>query len=159
MQNGGNGFESDTEVNVFTITDATLNAAAVVGLCRDAATMGNKAVVLLRTTRGHTTEALAVLKSLGGIDAQHGCTKGGVELTEFGFAQPCRTPLHHTGDDAAYRVTVLFHRCYQVFHRGGFLAVRTAHGIALAQAEVIVRIVVFQTDVSHLRGVCLHTDA
>ena len=73
-QDGGNGFEGHTEVDVLAVADAALNAAAVIGGGGDPTLgLGDEDIVLLGATGSDARETLAIFETLDGIDTQHGC--------------------------------------------------------------------------------------
>ena len=72
-QQRGDGFEGHAEIDILTVADATLDAAAVIAYGRDTAVYGTEGVVLLRAAGCNTLEALAIFEALDGVDAQHRC--------------------------------------------------------------------------------------
>ena len=61
--------EGHAELDVLSVGDAALYASAMVALCGKSFLPD---VILLTAALGHSGKALAVLKALHGIDAQHG---------------------------------------------------------------------------------------
>ena len=72
-QECGNRFEGHAEVNILSVGDAALYASAVVGQRRDGRA-ADESVVYLRAATVDSVEAVAILKTFDGIDAQHGGT-------------------------------------------------------------------------------------
>ena len=73
-KNGGHGFEGHTEVDILTVADAALNAAAVVGRRCDTSILIAEYVVHGLAAHGGAVESIAILKAFDGIDTQHGLT-------------------------------------------------------------------------------------
>ena len=159
LQQGGYGLEGHAEVDVLAVADAALDAAAVVGGCGHLAIDGAEDIVLLGATGCDAREALAIFEALDGVDAEHGCAEGGVELAELWLAEACRTALDDAGDDAADGVAFGLHLGDELLHLGCLLRIGTAHGIALCQREVVETVVALEGDVADLRGVGLNADA
>ena len=80
-----------------------------VGTGVDASVVVVEYVVLLGAEEVHATEAFAILKSLHGIDAEHGSTQRGMQFAEDRLSQSDGTALHHTGDDSPDGVSLAFH--------------------------------------------------
>ena len=161
-QEGGHGFEHHAEVDVLAVADAALDAATVVGHGGNGGGVGGRrdeGVVLLAAALVDAAEAGTVVEALGGIDAQHRLGERGMELGELRLADAWGTAADDAGDDAADGVAVGFHLGDECFHLAGLLRVGTAHCVLLGHCEVVVAVVVVESDRSHLRGVGHHADA
>ena len=69
LQDGGNGFECHTEVNVLTIAQSTLYATTVVGGSTDMFTIVDKEVVLLTATTADPCKTFTIFEALYCINA------------------------------------------------------------------------------------------
>ena len=144
-QKRGNGLECHPEIYVFAVAYASLYASAVVCRRGNMSVVGTESVVLPAAMRRHTTETLAILETLCGIDAEHSGTELGVELAEFGFAQTCRTAFYHARYDAAHGVARSLHVVDEPLHEHRLLRIGAAHDVTLGFIEVVMRVVVLQS--------------
>ena len=149
----GGGLESDSEVDIFAVRDAALYAARVVGECSCATLLRDNRVVGLRAAHGCGGKACAVLKSLGGVDAEHGFTQIGMELVEYRFAPAGRYAPDDAGDDAANAVALGLYGLDDLFHGAGRRRVRATHGVVVDVRKVVLAVVAGEGDCAYLRGV------
>lgn len=71
-QECGNRFECHPEINVLTVADASLYAAAMVGSGGNSSVVVDEHVVLFASPLGHAGKSLSILESFHGVDAEHG---------------------------------------------------------------------------------------
>ena len=76
----------------------------------------NEDVILFASTNSNSGESFSIFKSFDGIDAEHGCTKLGMEFIEFRFTQSYRTSLDDAGDDASDGITISLDLGDEFFH-------------------------------------------
>lgn len=156
---GSDGFEGDTEIDVLTIGDATLDAAAVVGLHADttegavisALDRGEiEEVVLLGATHGETIEALTVFEALDGIDREHGGAEELMELAELWGAETDRTALDDTGDGASDGIAVFLDFLDERLHLCCLGLIWTTDRVGLYLREVVFAVVEVEGDRTYL---------
>ena len=81
------GFEGYAEVNILSVGDTALYAAAMVCFSRDMAVfVSRKKIVLFATAHGDARKSCSVVETFCCIDAKHRCCEGGVQFAEDGFA-------------------------------------------------------------------------
>ena len=159
-QKSCHGLKSNTEVDVFAVADASLNAATSIRERADASvTSTHEDVVLLAASLSHASETGTIFKPFHGIDAEHGSTQASVKFTEHRLTESRRTAFDDTADDAANRVTFCFDLGNELRHFLCHFLIRTAHGVAFNERKVKVCVGAGQRDVTNLRGVGSDADA
>ena len=98
---GGGGFESQAQVDVFTVGNATLNAAGAVGAGADAPVVHVKGVIVLTAAELGSTESAANLKSFASRDAQHGVSERGLQFVKDRVTQTNGAVADGAGNYAA----------------------------------------------------------
>lgn len=82
-QQRSNRFESHFKINVLSVADTTLDAAAIIGSRINSAIVIIEQVVLHLSRFANSFEASSVLKSFYGINAEHCLSKSSVQLAEY----------------------------------------------------------------------------
>ncbi len=142
------------EINIFAITDASLNAATVIGERFHASfSIGNKDIVLLTASRCRSGKALAVFKAFHRVDAKHGRAQSCVQFAESRFANADGTTFHHTRYNAADGITLGLDFGNKPRHFGGLLRVWATHGIFLYFRKVVIAIMAIKGNISDLRSI------
>ena len=139
-QQGGHGLEGDAEVDVFAVGDTALYAARVVRACGDASVVVAERVVMLRAKIEGGVEAVAVVETFDGVDAEHSGAESRVQLAEDGFAEPDGHARDDARDDAADGVALLLDAADQRLHFGRLVGVGATHGVSFGEREIVVAI-------------------
>lgn len=118
----------------------------------------NETVVGLRAAHGCCGKSCPVLKTFGGIDAEHGFTQIGMQLVEYRFAPTGRYVPDNAGNDAAYAVALRPDGRDKFFHGESRRRVRATHGVVVDVREVVLVVVARECDRAYLRGVSGYRD-
>lgn len=134
LADGSSGLEANSEVDVGTVGDTTLNTTRVVGLCgktraRDTSSgstrssgraLGsrgdNEGVVVDATRDSCTAETRTNLEALCGRDAQHGVGQLCLHLVEAGLTQTRGDVTDNASDITTNAVLLLLVLCDQIGH-------------------------------------------
>ena len=87
---GGGRLEGDTKVKVIAGSDPAQKAASMVGKGTRMSIVSTQRVIVLAPPHGCCMEPLAILESLGGVNAHHVVGKAGLESVENGFSKAGR---------------------------------------------------------------------
>lgn len=136
-QYGGYWLECNPEINVLSVTDASLDTSGAVGAESNLVVLAVEDIVLLATFHLHVSKTLSVFKAFDGIDAEHGIAQSGMKLAEDWLSQSDGASLNDTADDPADSITFPFGLVDVIGHLLGQFLVGAAYGIVFDGTQVI----------------------
>ena len=119
----------------------------------------NKYIVLFAATSSDSFKSFSILKSLDGIDTQHGCTQLRMQFIEFRFTQTNWTTLDNTCNNSSNGITFRFYLGDEIFHLFSFFLIRATYDIVFDSCKIILPVVSVKGDIANLRCVCGDADA